>query len=237
MITPTIIKLPESTVILGDCIEVMRQWPDNKFKLAIVDPPYFSGPEKRKYYGQRVSGKNVKRIDYPVTGEWNVPREDYFQELLRVSEHQIIWGCNYFKWHFGPGRIIWDKVNFDSSFSDCEEAYCSLHDSIRLVRYMWNGMMQGKSLKEGHVMQGNKKLNEKRIHPTQKPILLYKWILQQYAQEGWNILDTHLGSGSHRIAAYDMGFDFTGIEITDTHFDRQENRFQQHAQKLKLGQW
>lgn len=230
-------NVASSTVIHGDCLHIMRNWPDKKFKLAIVDPPYFTGPEKRQYYGQKVSSKGVKRIDYPVTETWQIPGDEYFNELFRVSENQIIWGCNYYKFHFGTGRIIWDKVNSGSSFSDCEEAYCSLHDSVRLVRYMWNGMMQGKSLKEGHIMQGNKKLNEKKIHPTQKPVLLYKWLLQQYAEQGWNILDTHLGSGSHRIAAYDLGFDFTGIELSEVHYKNQENRFQQHVRQLRLSGW
>lgn len=226
-----------STGIHGDAVAIMKSCPDKMYKLAVADPPYFTGPEKRQYYGQKVSNKGVKRIDYPVTETWQIPGEDYFNELFRVSEHQIIWGCNYYNQIFGPGRIIWDKVNGDSSFSDCEEAYCSLHDSIRLVRYMWNGMMQGKSLKEGHVMQGNKKMNEKKIHPTQKPILLYKWLFDNYVEEGWNILDTHLGSGSSRIAAYDMGIDFTGIELSPVHFNNQEARFKTHVSKLRIANW
>ncbi len=226
-----------STAIHGDAVAIMKSWPDKKFKLAVVDPPYFTGPEKRQYYGKKVSNKGVKRIDYPVTETWKMPGEDYFTELFRVSENQIIWGCNYYQYIFGTGRIIWDKVNGDSSFSDCEEAYCSLHDSVRLIRYMWNGMMQGKSLKEGHIMQGNKKLNEKKIHPTQKPVLLYKWLFDNYANAGDNILDTHLGSGSSRIAAYDMGFDFTGIELSPVHFKNQEARFKTHVSKLRLANW
>lgn len=214
-----------SIVYNEDCTTGMKRFPDKFFKLAIVDPPYFSGPEKRQYYGQKVSNKGVKRIDYPITDTWELPNEEYFNELFRVSEHQIIWGCNYFKWHFGSGRIIWDKVNGSSSFSDCEIAFCSKHDSVRLFRYMWNGMMQGKSISEGHIMQGNKKLNEKKIHPTQKPIILYKWLLKEYAKEGDNILDTHVGSGSSRLASLDLGFDFTGFELSPIHFENQEARF------------
>lgn len=217
-----------------DCKEGMKRFSDNFFKLAIVDPPYYSGPEKRQYYGKAVNTRGVKRINYPVTDTWELPDDEYFNELFRVSEHQIIWGCNYFNWRFGSGRIIWDKVNGDSSFSDCEIAYCSKHDSVRLFRYMWNGMMQGKSISEGHIAQGNKKLNEKMIHPTQKPVNLYKWILMEYANEGDNILDTHVGSGSSRIACYDLGFDFTGFEINSTHCKRQELRFNQHKSQLKI---
>lgn len=222
-----------SVVYNEDCIEVMKRYPDKHFDLAIVDPPYFSGPNKRQYYGQRESNRGVRRNDYPITNDWNIPGEDYFKELMRVSKHQIVWGCNYFQWSFGSGRIIWDKVNGKSSFSDCEIAYCSMHKSVRLFRYMWNGMMQGKSVEEGHIMQGNKKLNEKRIHPTQKPVNLYKWTLQKYAKPGYKILDTHVGSGSLRIACFDLGFDFTGSELNKTHFENEELRFHQYTNKLQ----
>lgn len=224
----------KSVVYNGDCVEGMKLFGNKEFKLAIVDPPYFSGPEKRKYYGHKHSSIGVKRIDYDVTEDWTLPGAEYFEQLFRVSEHQIIWGCNYFDYIFNSGRIVWDKVNYKTSFSDCEIAYCSKHNSVRIFRYMWNGMMQGKSISEGHIMQGNKKLNEKRIHPTQKPVNLYKWLLQQYAKEGDNILDTHVGSGSSRIACYDMGFDFTGFELNKTHFDKQENRYKNHISQTKI---
>ena len=223
-----------SIVYQEDCNTAMARYPDNYFKLAIVDPPYFSGPEKRGYYGSRVSKTRINRVEYPITETWDLPDENYFKELFRVSENQIIWGCNYFHWIFGSGRIVWDKVNGKSSYSDCEIAYCSLHNSVRLFRYMWNGMMQGKSITEGHIVQGNKRLNEKRIHPTQKPVLIYKWLLNEYAKPGDSILDTHVGSGSLRIASYDLGFDFTGYELSPIHWMRQEKRFINHKAQLKL---
>ncbi|WP_024414957.1 DNA methyltransferase [Streptococcus suis] len=195
----------------ADCMEVMREYPDNYFDLAIVDPPYFSGPEKRKFYGRKISPIGVQRL-YGQTSEWSVPDKDYFDELMRVSKNQIIWGVNYYQYDFGPGRIVWDKVNGQSSFSDCEIAYCSMHDSVRLFRYMWNGMMQGKSIAEGHVQQGNKRLNEKRIHPTQKPVNLYRWLIQKYAKEGDKILDTHVGSASSLIAFEETGLEYVGCE-------------------------
>lgn len=133
-----------------DCMQLMTRYPDKHFDLAIVDPPYFSGPEKRQYYGRKISSIGVKRV-YEQTTQWAIPDKDYFDELFRVSKNQIVWGVNYYDYPFGSGRIIWDKVNGQSSFSDCEIAYCSLHDSARLFRYMWNGMMQGKSIAEGHV--------------------------------------------------------------------------------------
>ncbi|HBG71388.1 MAG TPA: DNA modification methylase [Bacteroidales bacterium] len=169
--------------IHGDCLDVMKTFRDNQFDIGVVDPPYFSGPEKRRFYGKAQS-KTTKRTDYPVTETWEVSGEDYFRELFRVTKHQIIWGINYFDVKVGPGRIIWDKVNGDSSFSDCEIAYCSLIDSVRLFRFMWNGMCQGESVFNGQRMQGNKKLNEKRIHPTQKPVSLYKWTYMKFVELG-----------------------------------------------------
>lgn len=201
-----------------DCMDGMKQFPDKYFELAIVDPPYFTGPEKRGYYGRAISPIGVQRV-YKKSNEWRVPGKEYFEELMRVSQNQIIWGCNYYDYHFPPGRIIWDKCNGKSSFSDCEIAYCSAHDSVRIFRYMWNGMMQGKSIEEGHIQQGNKKLNEKRIHPTQKPVNLYKWLLQKYARPEYKILDTHVGSASSLIACIHLGFEFVGFEIDEHYFD------------------
>lgn len=227
--------MPISNTTHQDCLQLMRGLADKSFKLAIVDPPYYSGPELRKYYGASKSRTNVARRSYSVTEAWDMPTDEYFQQLFRISENQIIWGCNYFSAYIpGSGRIVWDKCNGNNSFSDCELAYCSLHDSVRMFRYMWNGMMQGKSIVEGHVMQADKRKNELRIHPTQKPVLLYKWLLQQYAAPGDNILDTHLGSGSSRIAAYDMGFDFVGCEINGINYLAQERRFRQHIAQLSL---
>ena len=153
-----------------DCVPAMELFPDNYFDLAVVDPPYFSGPERRGFYGSKVSKIGVHR-DYPVSPTWSRPGPEYFRELFRVSRHYIVWGCNYFDYKFVTGRIVWDKCNGSSSFSDCEIAATDLFSSVRLFRYMWSGMMQGKSIAEGSTMQGNKSLNEKRIHPTQKPVV------------------------------------------------------------------
>ncbi|HEM3634839.1 TPA: site-specific DNA-methyltransferase [Streptococcus suis] len=222
-----------SKFINADCMDVMRQYPDDYFDLAIVDPPYFSGPEKRKYYGRKISPIGVQRL-YGQTSEWEVPGTEYFEELFRVSKNQIIWGVNYFQYNFAPGRIVWDKVNGRSSFSDCEIAYCSFHDSVRLFRYMWNGMMQGKSIAEGHVQQGNKQLNEKRIHPTQKPVNLYIWLLQNYASDGDKILDTHVGSASSLIACEELGFDYVGCELDKDIFESSNQRLQIYKRQIKL---
>lgn len=151
-----------------------------------------------------------------------------------LRARQFKWGCNYFDYHFAPGRIVWDKCNEGSSFSDCEIAATNCHDSVRLFRYMWNGMMQGKSIAEGFIQQGNKALNEQRIHPTQKPVALYVWLLQKYAKPGDKILDTHLGSGSSRIAALELGLDFVGYEIDERYYEAQERRFEEYASQGSL---
>lgn len=217
-----------------DCMEGMKEIPDKYFDLAIVDPPYFKGPNKRQYYGRRINKLNIKRTDYSEIRGWEVPNEQYFKELLRVSKNQIIWGINYYDVYLGPGRIIWDKVNGASSYSDCEIAYCSTHDSTRLFRYMWNGMNQGKSISEGHIMQGDKSKNEKRIHQTQKPVNLYKWTLMNYAKPEDKILDTHVGSASSLVACYEMGFDFLGFELDKNMYELASNRLEETMNQINM---
>lgn len=226
---------PNISIYHGDCLEAMKSIRDDRWELAIVDPPYFSGPEKRGYYGQTVSSKGVSRVNYPILEEsWEVPGPEYFKELKRVSRHQIIWGINYFDFQPGSGRIIWDKCNEASSFSDCEIASCSQIETVRKFRFMWNGMLQGKSISEGHIMQGNKKLNEKRIHQCQKPVLLYKWLLQNFAQPGWHILDTHCGSGSIAIACHDLGYNLHAWEKNEQHYLASIKRLKEHTSQKTL---
>lgn len=218
---------------LGDCMDLLKDFEDKTFDLAIVDPPYFSGPERRQFYGSKASKIGVNRL-YAKSEKWNVPTAEYFDELKRVAKYYIVWGCNYYDYIFDHGRIVWDKCNGASSFSDCEIAATNLFESVRLYPFMWNGMMQGKSMNEGRVMQGNKKLNEKRIHPTQKPVALYAWLLAQYAQEGWKILDTHLGSGSIAIACDELGYSLLGIEIDNHYYTMARKRLQEHQCSLRL---
>lgn len=223
--------------INDDCIDIMRRMPDKYFDLAIVDPPYFSGPNKRKSYGAKESQYGVEKKIYPTIKDWEVPNAQYFFELVRISKNQIVFGINYFAKEAlpalsGSGRIVWDKVNGKSSFSDCEIAYCSLHDSVRLFAYMWNGMFQGKSIDEGRIQQGNKKLNEKRIHPTQKPVNLYLWLLQTYAKEGDLIFDSHVGSASSLIACERLGFDYIGVEKDEVIYQMAKERLKDERSKL-----
>ena len=214
----------------ADCMNIITKDPDNYFDLAIVDPPYFSGPEKREFYGRKISPIGVQKL-YKKSKTWKIPDKTYFDELFRISKNQIIFGCNYFNYIWpGTGRIVWDKCNGQSSFSDCEIAYCSLHKSVRKFVFMWNGMMQGKSIAEGQIQQGNKKLNEKRIHPTQKPEKLYEWLLTKYAKQGDIILDTHVGSASSLIACERLGFDYVGCEIDKYYYDLAKARMQLEAQ-------
>ena len=214
-------------------MEIMKSFPDKSFDLAIVDPPYFSGPERRQFYGSKVSSIGVTRL-YARTDTWQVPTAEYFDELQRVARYYVVWGCNYYDYIFAPGRIVWDKCNGQSSFSDCELAATNLFQSVRLFPFMWNGMCQGKSMLEGRTMQGNKKLNEKRIHPTQKPVALYAWLLTQYAREGWRILDTHLGSGSIAIACDTLGFHLSGIELNQHYYDLAKARLLEHQSIPRL---
>ncbi len=221
------------TITNEDNMLMMARYPDKYFDLAIVDPPYFDGPNKLGYYGKRKSASGVIRGEYKKIGKWGLPTEEYFKELYRVSKNQIVWGCNYYeKFIEGPGRIFWDKCNSDSSFSDGEIASCSMQTTVRIIKYMWNGMMQGCDF--NGTMQGNKQLNEKRIHPTQKPVALYKWLLDKYAKQGDKILDTHLGSGSIAIACHDYGFELTACELDQEYYQSAIDRIRRHTNQLQL---
>lgn len=214
-------------------MEYMAGLPDKAFDLAIVDPPYFSGPEKRFFYGAKESSIGVKRF-YKKSNNWVVPDAKYFDELKRVSVHYIVWGVNYYDYQFNSGRIIWDKVNDSSDYSDAEIAATSLFKHTRMFRFMWNGMLQGSSVLNGSKMQGNKKLNEIRIHPTQKPVALYRWLLHKYAKPNDKIPDTHLGSGSSAIAAHEWGGVFVGCEIDKDYYEAACKRFKEQTAQLNI---
>ena len=237
-------KQDKLTIINEDCMEVMKRYPDNYFDWAITDPPYFDGPQKLGYYrNQETKVSKIKGVHsggywvnggYDPIGEWKVPGKEYFDELKRVSRNQIIWGFNYYSIeNLGSGRIIWDKVNGTSTFSDCEIAYISSIDSVRMFSFMWNGMLQG-SPEDGKRSQGNKKLQEKRIHPTQKPVQLYKWLYSKFGTVGQKVLDTHLGSGSNAIAAHYAKMEFVGCEIDGKYFKKSIERIRKETRQLEL---
>lgn len=215
--------MPENIAYNIDCMEYMRTLPDKWFDLAVVDPMYGIGENGAKS-GSRA--KLAKRVDYKPVDD-TPPSSEYFSELFRVSQNQIIWGANHFIAEFAlnsPCWIIWDKDNGDNNYADCELAWTSFPGAARKFRYLWAGMRQEK--------QG--RAHQYRIHPCEEPIALYAWIYQKYAKPGDKILDTHLGSGSSRIAAYDMGLDFIGCEIDETYFRLQEERFAQHTAQTSL---
>ena len=202
---------PKSIVHLQDNMEGMKAFPDNHFDLAIVDPPYGIG----------MDGNNNWSGSKHELKEWDneSPNLEYFKELLRVSKNQIIWGANHFISRIPLDSkcwLIWDKKNDGFSFADGEMAWTSFDTAVRFFRY--------------HRGQQT----DKRIHPTQKPVKLYEWLLMNYANEGDKILDTHLGSGSSRIAAYKLGFDFTAYEIDEDYYRDQEKRFNQFKAQLTL---
>ena len=218
-----------------DCMAFMADIPDQYYDLAVVDPPYYPDARTIIVPGGDISTTGIRRRKYDMQF-WEPPTGVYFNELFRVSKAQIIWGINYFPICPGSGRIVWDKCKDNGTdFSDCEIAYCSIIKHVRIFRFMWNGMLQGKSIREGTVAQGNKAMNEKRIHPTQKPVTLYKWIFREFVKEGDKVLDTHGGSMSSAIAAYDFGdgvFDL--CEIDPAYFAAGKQRFAAYSSQGKL---
>jgi site-specific DNA-methyltransferase (adenine-specific) len=207
-----------------DCMDGMKQFPDKYFDLAIVDPPYGIGGMTMNYTKSgavRTHGHcAAKRRDYRKQSEWDIkPNQSYFDELFRVSQHQIIWGGNYFADMIPPSKsfICWDKRCNDSmrnDFSDCEYAWTDF-GVARMFRFVWNGMIQG-----------NMKNKEERFHPTQKPVALYEWCLNNYAKQGYKILDTHVGSASSLIACHKLGFDYVGFELDPDYFKVSADRLE-----------
>jgi len=211
-----------------DCMEAMKEFPDKFFELAIVDPPYGIGAGKR--VGSKRNGLYLGGFDSDTrykTSEWDnaAPESAYFEELKRVSKNQIVWGGNYFtdKLSVSRGWIFWDKKPLMPNYSDGELAWSSFNCVLRRIEIMWMGKIRS-GIEKGYIA----------IHPTQKPIALYKWLLKNYAKEGDKILDTHLGSGSSRIAADQMGFDFWGYELDKDYFDASVKRFNQYKAQTVL---
>ena len=214
-----------SKVTNEDCMEGMARYPDKYFDLAIVDPPYGIGADIKN------NGKNSDRHEKTSLAKINtynktnwdneIPHDNYFIELKRVSTKQIIWGGNFFG--LKGGYLYWHKNVTMPTYSTGELAWLSWLKKLDFVNITWHGMLQQDMLNK-----------EDRIHPTQKPVALYKWLLSNYAKQGDKILDTHLGSGSSRIAAYEMGFDFTAFELDTEYFEAQEKRYKAHIAQLKL---
>ena len=214
------------TITNEDCMELMARYPDKYFDLAIVDPPYGINADVKNSTDKKQSKKSASKSKKYGEQKWDadVPTKEYFNELFRVSKEQIIWGVNYYPFDFlAGGRIYWDKCVTMPTYSDGEIAYCSLLNSIKSVQIAWHGMIQ-------HDMKNK----EQRIHPTQKPVALYKWLLDKYAKQGDKILDTHLGSMSIAIACHDYGYELTGCELDKEYYDKGVKRVKNHVSQLKL---
>lgn len=233
-----------SKVYLMDCTEGMKQYPDKYFDLAIIDPPYGiscdkmqmgSAPNrkgKNQYPGESTAvkikknrlnsggGKLKNRLLNQSDCSWDAtpPPPEFFDELFRISKNQVIWGGNYFNLPPTRGIICWDKLQPWENFSQWEMAWTSFDVPAKMFRYSNTGGVN----------------NEKKIHPTQKPIALYEWLLKNYAKPNDKILDTHLGSGSSRIAADKVGLDFTGFELDEKYFNDSVNRFETYKQQLRM---
>ena len=207
----------------ADCMEVMKTFKDKQFDLAIVDPPYGIGADK-KNSKRELKSKKSAAISSDFGGQiWDstIPTEEYFAELKRVSKKQIIWGANYFG--LVGGMLYWHKNVTMPTYSTGELAYLSWLQKIDFVNITWHGMLQQ-----------NMKNKEERIHPTQKPVQLYKWLLQNYAKEGDTILDTHFGSLSIGIACHDLKFDLTAIELDKDYYEQAKQRLIYHQRQLTL---
>jgi site-specific DNA-methyltransferase (adenine-specific) len=219
-----------SKFILGDCLDPeygMPSYPDKYFDLAIVDPPYGIGADISAVAqgGQKYGTAAAKKSYYHGTG-WDIspPHCDYFKEIRRVSKNQIVWGANHFisRLPFDSSAwIVWDKENGETNFADCELAWTSFKCAVRKARFRWNGMLQA-----------DMRQKENRIHPTQKPISLYRWLLENYAKPGDLILDTHVGSASSLIACESMGFDYVGFEIDEGYYNAAKNRMSKGIQLI-----
>ena len=221
-------KVTDSITITNeDNMETMARYSDNYFDLAIVDPPYGSLNIVGGYTSGKGGGVSKQKKYHKELWNQNAPKKEYFDELLRVSKNVIIWGGNHFIENIPNANsscwIVWNKINGENSFADCELAWTNLDTAVRLFNFKWQGMLQG-----------DMKNKETRIHPTQKPVALYKWILDKYAKQGDKILDTHLGSGSIAIACHDYGFELTACELDSEYYEKAIQRIKNHTNQQKL---
>lgn len=207
-----------------DCMEAMKEMPDKAFDLAIVDPPYGIGKFTCDAHTDGKTGKRIKNVKtFSDDYKWNesIPEKIYFEEVMRVSEKQIIWGANYYNcFNKSGGALVWYKGPMTETISHCEIASLSFQKRVSYVHIDWQSGFY-RVAQEG-----------KQIHPCQKPVDLYAWCLNKYAPPQAKILDTHLGSGSIAIACYDMGYDLTGYEIDKEYYDAAVKRLDNHKKQL-----
>jgi site-specific DNA-methyltransferase (adenine-specific) len=204
-----------------DNMELMARYEDNHFDLAIVDPPYGIGADKAQNAGGEKWGyKKYKETNW----DESIPKKEYWQELFRVSKNQIVWGGNYMTEFLPPKMcwLLWDKGQRDFSLADGELAWTSFNKALRIFT-----MPRGAALSDANKSGG-------RLHPTQKPVKLYEWLLMNYAKEGDKILDTHLGSGSISLACHNLKYDLTACELDKEYYDAAMLRLKQHQQQLTM---
>ena len=226
-----------------DCMEGMKQFPDGFFDLAIVDPPYginvashkdgkivggyrpFGGRKNQKYSIREKSQGTCESKPYHTFADDRPPDEGYFRELARVSKRQIIWGGNFMLDYLGAAScmIVWDKKRRGLDQADCEIAWTNLQGQSRIFEYKWNGMLQE-----------NMKDKEQRIHPTQKPVMLYSWLLSRYAKRGDRVLDTHVGSASSLIACHRAGVKWWGFEIDPVYYKAANERLDRGMAQMRM---
>ena len=232
----------ESGFYLMDCLEGMKQFPDGFFDLAIVDPPYginvashesgkvvgggyrpFGGKSSNTVWGKHKSLSASR--SYHTFADDRPPDEGYFKELARVSKYQIIWGGNFMLDYLGAASciIVWDKKRRGLDQADCEIAWTNLPGQSRIFEYKWNGMLQE-----------NMKSKEERIHPTQKPVMLYSWILGKFSKPGDKILDTHVGSASSLIACHRAGLEYWGFEVDSYYYKMAKERLDRETAQVRM---
>jgi len=220
-------------------MELMARYPDNYFDLAIVDPPYGIGASKQSQSSSKIKGRKNSIVKRSTLNSKNwdneIPSQEYFNELFRVSKEQIIWGGNYFPLPLINSWLIWNKLQLLETRSDGEMAWTSFKKPLKIVPLLQDGFKRGQNVGYNQPVIYNEPFSGKQtIHPTQKPVPLYKWILDKYAKEGDKILDTHLGSGSIAIACHDYGFDLTACELDESYFNDAMKRIINHTNQTKL---
>jgi site-specific DNA-methyltransferase (adenine-specific) len=202
-------------------MEFMANKPDNYYDLVICDPEYGGNDAIGLNDCKNMNKQATKRKEYKVFKN-NAPDKEYFEQLFRISKNQIIWGVNFYNnYDLTGGRLVWDKKG--TAFGRAEMAYLSMTKSVNIVEIVWNGMLQQ-----------NMKNKEQRIHPTQKPVQLYKWLLTNYAKQGDKIYDSHGGSASIALACWDLGFDLDLCELDSDYFNDSWQRFELHTQQGQL---
>ena len=211
----------KTKLILGDCLEIMKTIPDGSIDLVLTDPPYGI---KRNKQAMGNGGGIAKHIDYG-SYDWDnsIPKKEVFNEMFRISKNQIIFGGNYFIEYLKNSScwIVWDKDNGATGFADCELCWTSFNSAVRKIKWRWSGMLQE-----------DMKHKDIRVHPTQKPLGVLKWMLNKYSEKGMSVLDPFMGSGTTGVACKELGRNFIGIEIEPKYFEIAKRRIDNTMENL-----